>query len=295
MSAFFHWWVIVITVINLLGCWWLIRFSARSGPAAAAAENTTGHVWDGLREYNNPLPRWWLWMFYLTLIFAVIYFILYPGLGNFRGVLGWSQTQQYEEEMAQADATYGPIFAQYANREIAAVAADPEARQMGQNLFLTYCAQCHGSDARGAPGFPNLADDEWLWGGDAQAIKTSILHGRSGVMPPFGPALGEQGVKEVAAYVVSLSGREADPRLAAAGKQHFMMICAACHGADGKGNTAMGAPDLTNNIWLYGGSLGVIEKTIREGRNGQMPAHEEFLGEEKVHILAAYVYGLGRQ
>lgn len=294
MSAFFHWWVIVITVINLLGCWWLIRFSARSGPAAAGTEDTTGHVWDGLREYNNPLPRWWLWMFYLTLIFAVIYFILYPGLGNFQGVLGWSQTQQYEEEMAQAEATYGPIFAQYANQEIAAVAADPEARQMGQNLFLTYCSQCHGSDARGAPGFPNLADDEWLWGGEAQAIKTSILHGRSGVMPPFGAALGEQGVKEVAAYVVSLSGREADPQLVAAGKQHFMM-CAACHGADGRGNTAMGAPDLTNNVWLYGGSLGVIEKTIREGRNGQMPAHEEFLGEEKVHILAAYVYSLSRQ
>jgi cytochrome c oxidase cbb3-type subunit 3 len=295
MSAFFHWWVIVITVINLLGCWWLIRFSAKSGPTVAeGGEDTTGHTWDGLREFNNPLPRWWLWMFYITLVFAVIYLALYPGLGNFKGIYGWTQEQQYEAEVAKAEETYGPIFAKYASQDLAAVAADPEARQMGENLFLTYCSQCHGSDARGAPGFPNLADNDWLYGGDPQAIKMSILNGRNGVMPPFGAALGDQGVKEVAAYVVTLSGREADPQLAAAGKEKFGM-CAACHGMDGTGNQALGAPNLTDNTWLYGGSMGVIEKSIREGRNGQMPAHDEFLGEEKVHLLAAYVYSLSQK
>lgn len=295
MNAFLHWWVVVITVINIVGCWWLIRFSAKSGPTSAeGGEDTTGHIWDGLREYNNPLPRWWLWLFYITLVFAVIYLALYPGLGNFKGIYGWTQEQQYEAEIARAEETYGPIFAKYANQDLKAVAADPEARAMGENLFLTYCSQCHGSDARGAPGFPNLADSAWLYGGDPESIKVSILEGRNGVMPPFGAALGDQGVKELAAYVVSLSGREADPALVQAGKDKYAM-CAACHGMDGTGNQAMGAPNLTDSVWLYGGSMGVIEKSIREGRNGQMPAHEEFLGEEKVHVLAAYVYSLSQQ
>ena len=293
MSAFFQWWIAIITIGSLLGCLWLIRFTSKTGPAEGSGDNTTGHTWDGLQEFNNPLPRWWLWLFYLTLIFAVGYFILYPGVGIYDGYAGWTQEKQYEDEMARAEATYGPIFAKYASQDLNALAADPAARKVGERLYLTYCSQCHGSAGQGAVGFPNLADNDWLYGGDAETIKTSILHGRSGMMPPFGAALGDQGVKELAAYVVSLSGREADPQLVAAGEGKFAM-CAACHGMDGTGNPMLGAPNLTDNIWLYGGSLGAIEKSIREGRNGQMPAHADFLGEEKVHILAAYVYSLSK-
>lgn len=294
MNAFLHWYVVVLTVIMLAGSWWLIRWTSKPGQTQAATGETTGHSWDGLEEYNNPLPRWWLWLFYFTLIFGVIYFALYPGLGNFQGLLGWSQERQYQQEMDQAEAKYGPIFAAFAAKDIPSLAQDPEALQVGQRLFLNYCAQCHGSDARGALGFPNLRDEEWLYGSDPQAIKTTILDGRQGAMPAWGAVVGEQGVEELTAYVLTLAGRRADSRLAEAGRQKFTMYCVACHGADGTGNPMLGAPDLTNDIWLYGGSKGAIAKTIRDGRNGHMPAHRDFLGEDKVHLLAAYVYSLSQ-
>jgi cytochrome c oxidase cbb3-type subunit 3 len=293
MSSFFNWWIIVITLGNIAACWWLIRWTSRPQAGEAAQGEVTGHVWDeDLQEYNNPLPRWWLWLFYITIVFSLGYLVLYPALGTFDGVLGWSQTNQYEGEVAAAEAKYGPIFEQYAARDLPGLAKDPEARKVGQRLFLNYCATCHGSDAGGAPGFPNLRDGDWLYGGSPQAIKASIMDGRNGIMPPFGPALGEQGVEEVADYVMSLSGRKTDPRLAAAGKPKFEAMCAACHMADGTGNQMLGAPNLTDNIWLYGGSPGVIKKTITDGRSGRMPAHGDFLGEDKVHVLAAYIYGL---
>lgn len=295
MNAFLHWYVIALTVAMLIGSWWLIRWTSKPGQTQAATGDTTGHSWDGLEEYNNPLPRWWLWMFYLTLVFAVIYFALYPGLGNFKGFLGWSQIGQYDQEMAKADAEYGPIFAAYAQKEIPVLAKDPEALQVGQRLFINYCAQCHGSDAGGALGFPNLRDNEWLYGSDPQAIKTTIMQGRQGAMPAWGAVLGDEGVEQVTAYVTSLSGREADSQMVQAGMQKYQTYCIACHGAEGKGNTALGAPDLTNDIWLYGGSKGAIAKTIRDGRSGRMPAHEEFLGNDKVHLLAAYVYSLSQK
>ncbi len=296
MSTTISIYIIVIVVFNTLAMWWLIRWAGKPRQGEVAQGEATDHVWDDdLQELNNPMPRWWLWMFYITIIFTALYLLLYPGLGSFKGALGWSQTNQYDQEIAKADDQFRPIFEQYVNQDIAAVAKNPAARKIGQRLFSNYCASCHGSDARGAPGFPNLADNDWLYGGEPDLIKTSILNGRAGVMPPFGPVLGEQGVVEVAQYVLTLSGREADSTKAEAGKAKFETFCAACHLPTGTGNPALGAPNLTDKVWLYGGSPKSIAKTITGGRNGQMPAHKDFLGEDKVHLLAAYVYSLSQQ
>ncbi|HEY9149896.1 MAG: cytochrome-c oxidase, cbb3-type subunit III [Gammaproteobacteria bacterium] len=294
-SDFWSWWIIVLTLGNIAFCWWLIVWTMKKRGGEAATGDVTGHTWDeSLQEYNNPLPRWWLWLFYITMVFGVVYLLLYPGLGKFPGLLGWTGTGQYEQEMDRAEAQYGPIFAAYASRDIEDLARDSEALQVGQRLFTNYCATCHGADAGGGNGFPRLSDDDWLWGGSPEAIKTSILDGRQGIMPAWGEALGEQGVEEVTAYVLSLNGREADPRLAQAGKARFDTMCVACHGMDGKGNQALGAPNLTNNTWLYGGSPGAVRQSIVQGRRGNMPAHRDFLGEDKAHVLAAYIYSLSQ-
>lgn len=292
-SDFWSWWIILLTLGNIAFCWWLIVWTMRRRAGESASGDVTGHTWDEtLQEYNNPLPRWWLWLFYITMVFGVVYLILYPGLGKFRGVLGWTDNAMYEQEMEKAEATYGPIFAAYASRDIEDLAGDPEAVKVGQRLFTNYCATCHGSDARGAVGFPNLTDSDWLYGGAPATIKTSIMDGRQGAMPAWKDALGEQGVDEVTAYVLTLSGRDADPQLASAGKARFETMCAACHMADGTGQQALGAPNLTDNTWLYGGSPGAIRQSIAQGRNGKMPSHRDFLGEDKSHLLAAYVYSL---
>ncbi|HBA33442.1 MAG TPA: cytochrome-c oxidase, cbb3-type subunit III, partial [Gammaproteobacteria bacterium] len=263
----------------------------------SAEGEITGHTWDNgeLAEYNNPLPRWWLGLFYGTIFFSIAYLVAYPGLGKFEGLLGWTSTSQYEREVAKAEDTYGPIFAQYAKQPIAELIEDPEAVQIGRRLFVTYCSVCHGSDAGGASGFPNLTDNDWLYGSSPEQIKSSILNGRNGVMPPWGAALGEMGVENVVAYVLTLSERDASSEKAEAGKAQYDALCAACHMPDGTGSQALGAPNLTDNIWLYGGSPGAIAKTIRDGRQGVMPAHKEFLGEEKVHLLSAYIYGLSQK
>jgi cytochrome c oxidase cbb3-type subunit 3 len=256
---------------------------------------TTGHVYDGLEEFNNPMPRWWMWLFYITIVFAVIYLVLYPGFGSFSGKLGWRSAGQYQEEVKLAEAEVGPMFEKYKATDLKALAADSKANAMGERLFLTYCAQCHGSDARGNKGFPNLADRDWLYGGDPETIKLSILNGRHGQMPPMGAAVGsEKDIESVAHYVLSLSGSAHDSIKATAGREKFA-VCAACHGADGKGMAAMGAPNLTDKTWLYGGSVATIMETIRLGRNNVMPAFADFLGEAKVHLLAAYVWGLSNK
>ncbi|MFN2309851.1 MAG: cytochrome-c oxidase, cbb3-type subunit III [Gammaproteobacteria bacterium] len=295
-SEFWTWWVILLTVGNILACWWLIAWASKKHAGDPASGAPTGHTWDeNLVELNNPMPRWWLWLFHATLVFGLVYLVLYPGLGKFAGAWGWTQEQQYAQEMQQAADKFDPIFADYAQKDIAQLAQDPQALKVGQRLFLNYCATCHGSDAHGNPGFPNLADQDWLYGGDPEAIKASILDGRQGMMPAWQDALGDAGVEEVTAHVLQLNGREADPAKAAAGQARFEMMCAACHGADGTGNTALGGPNLTNNVWLYGGSPGVIRQSIARGRTGVMPAHREFLGEHKVHLLTAYVYSLSTQ
>ena len=296
MSDFWSWYIAIITVANILACYWLIKWASKTRANEAAQGNVTGHKWDDdLEEYNNPLPRWWLWLFYLTIVFGLAYLVLYPGLGNYKGTLGWSQTGQYDDEITHANQTYDPIFAAYAKQDIATLAKDTNATKIGQRLFLNYCATCHASDAGGARGFPNLADNDWIWGGDASDIKTTILNGRIGAMPPWEAVIGNQGVKDVTQYVISLSGRKHDAAMAKAGKVKFNVMCVACHGADGKGNKTIGAPNLTDNVWLYGGSAGIIAQSIAKGRTGVMPANKDFLGEDKAHLLAAYIYSLSNK
>lgn len=297
-SGFWNIYIVVLTLIGIVGCGVLLWSQAKHKvvlkPGASAETATTGHLWDeDLTELNTPMPRWWMWLFYITIVFSLGYLVLYPGLGNYAGSLGWDSTGAYQEELKQADADYGPLFAKYQQQDLKAVAADPQARAMGERLFLTYCAQCHGSDARGSKGFPSLADHDWLYGGEPDVIKTTILNGRNGVMPPMGAAVGsEKDVENVAQYVLSLSGSTSDPIKSVLGRNKFMANCAACHGADGKGNPMMGAPNLSDRIWLYGGSADTIMDTIRRGRSNSMPAFKDFLGEGKSHVLAAYVWSL---
>ncbi len=293
-SGFWHWYIAIISLISIFACGLLLYSQSKTRPAKGEKVELHGHVWDGdLTEYNNPLPRWWAWLFYITIVFSLGYLVVYPGLGSFRGTFNWTSTNEYEAEIKQANAEYGPLFDKYLKVDIATLAKDPKANAMGQRLFLNDCAQCHGSDAGGAKGFPSLRDKDWLYGGDPATIETSILGGRNGVMPALGAAIGgEPGIKEVANYVRSLSGLKHDAKLAEAGKAKFA-ICAACHGAEAKGNPAMGSPNLTDAIWLYGSSEETIAETIRNGRNNMMPAQKERLGEAKIHLLAAYVYSLG--
>lgn len=296
MADFIHpgWsvYIAVVTLVSIVACFLLAMLMSRRRQPGEKVD-TTGHVWDGdLRELNNPLPRWWLYLFYITCVFALGYLVLYPGLGSFQGVLGWSQVSQYDSEIDKARARFDPLFESYLAQDIPTVAADPKAREMGERLFLTYCVQCHGSDARGSRGFPNLTDRDWLWGGDPEAIRETIVNGRTGIMPPMAAAIGGgANVEQVAHYVLSLSGGAHDPVKAGLGREAFD-ACAACHGADGKGNPLLGAPNLTDRTWLYGGSLATVMDTINRGRTNQMPPFGELLGEGKVHLLAAYVWGL---
>lgn len=293
-------WSIFIIAGTGLGIIWLFYFVyiyASLKKTKGEQVKTMGHVWDGdLAEYNNPLPGWWVNMFYLTLFFGVGYLIFYPGMGAFEGILKTGQLDEYQAELAYAKARYEPLFEQYAQDDLVKLAQNPQALKMGERIYATYCTACHGSDARGSRGYPNLRDHDWLYGSDPAAIETSILQGRNGVMPGWKDALGgDAGVKDMAQYVVTLAGRQADAAAVERAKPQFAALCSGCHGADGKGMQAMGAPNLTDKVWLYGGSPSYIEQSIALGRSGKMPAHEEFLGKAKVHLVAAYIYHLGTQ
>ena len=304
MSTFWSWYVTALTIGTLLALLWLV-FATRKGEKKGTTDQTMGHAFDGIEEYDNPLPKWWFMLFIGTIIFAVAYLALYPGLGNWKGVLpgyegGWTQVKQWQKEVDKADAQYGPIYAKYAAMPIADVAKDEQALKMGGRLFSTYCSICHGSDAKGAVGFPNLTDTNWRWGGEPATIKTTILHGRMAIMPAWGSIIGDDGVKNVSAYVRSSlaglplpEGNNADLQ---AGQTIFNSNCMACHGPQGKGMPMMGAPDLTHPAgWIYGSSMAQLQQTIRYGRNGQMPAQDAYLGNDKVHLLAAYVFSLSQQ
>ncbi|MDF2641555.1 MAG: cytochrome c oxidase, cbb3-type, subunit [Pseudomonas sp.] len=318
MSTFWSLYVTVLTLGTVVALTWLL-LATQKGQRKESTEETVGHSFDGIEEYDNPLPRWWFMLFIATIVFSLGYLALYPGLGDWRGLLpgykyvdndkqtsfadgrtGWTGVHEWEKEMARAEARFGPIFARYAAMPIEEVAQDPQALKMGGRLFASNCSVCHGSDAKGAYGFPNLTDDYWRWGGEAQAIKTTILGGRHAVMPAWGEVLGDQGVRDVSAFVLSrINGRKlpedakADP---AAGQKIFAANCVACHGADSKGTVAMGAPDLTlPAAYIYGSSFAQLQQTIRYGRQGQMPAQEALQGNDKVHLLAAYVYSLSRK
>ena len=291
-SNFWNIWIVVITIGGILFCVLLLWTQSR---ARNTKGEVTGHVWDeDLREYNNPMPNWWRWLFYLTVVFSIAYLVLYPGLGTFGGQKGWTSVGEYQAEKAAADAQFKQAYGPLLTQNIELVATDEKARDAGERMFLTYCAQCHGSDARGAKGFPNLTDEDWLWGGAPDQIKETITKGRTAVMPPFAH-LGPQKIKDVAYYVRSLSGL-VNPNVPEAdrGKEVFNTSgCTACHGAEGKGNLGL-APNLTDKVWLYGSRDATLIETITKGRNNSMPAFGEFLGEDKVHLLAAYVYSLSQ-
>ncbi|GMV58453.1 MAG: hypothetical protein AMXMBFR72_15600 [Betaproteobacteria bacterium] len=295
-SVFWDYYVAIITAVSVIGCGvFLWMQSKRTVKLVEGQEpETTGHVWDGdLREFHNPMPRWWIWLFYITVVFSIVYLILYPGLGTqYKGVLGWNQEKQHADEVKAADARFGPVLAAFLQQPVEQVAADARGRQMGERIFLNNCAQCHGVTAQGSRGFPNLTDREWQWGGTVDAIKASIVGGRQAAMPPMAAAVGgTEDVTDVAHYVLSLSDSAHDSVRAARGKAKFA-ACAACHGAEGRGNPALGAPDLTNKIWNYGGSVASITETITRGRQGVMPAWKGILTDAEIHLVSAYVYSL---
>ncbi|WPP01433.1 cytochrome-c oxidase, cbb3-type subunit III [Pseudomonas sp. HR96] len=315
MSTFWSLYVTVLTLGTLVAMLWLL-FSTRRGQRQETTEQTVGHAYDGIEEYDNPLPRWWFWLFIATIVFALGYLALYPGLGNWKGLLpgydyldaekktqfangqtGWSAVHEWEKEMHRAEQQYGPIFAKFAAMPIEEVAKDPQALQMGGRLFASNCSVCHGADARGQFGYPNLTDADWRWGGDPASIKATILNGRHAVMPGWTAVIGEQGVADVSAYVIKglnnralPDGIKADP---GNGAKLFASTCVACHGANGQGNPMLGAPNLTHaDGFIYGASFAQLQQTIRYGRQGVMPAQAQLQGNDRVHLLAAYVYSL---
>jgi len=292
VSDFWNLYVIVIVLGSILACAVLLIVQ---GKATFTPGKTMGHVWDEtLEEYNNPMPKWWSWLFVITVVFALVYLALYPGLGNFKGMLGWTSTGQHKAEVDKMDATVKPLFDKYLAMDLKAVAADKQAMEMGKRLYLTYCMQCHGADARGAKGFPNLTDGDWLYGGEPEQVKETIANGRQGMMPAHAH-LGADSIKDLANYVRSLSGLPNDSVRSAKGKEAFTSAgCVGCHGPEAKGTQAIGAPNLTDKVWLYGSSEATIVETITNGRQNKMPAWKEFLGDAKVHLLAAYVLSLGQ-
>jgi cytochrome c oxidase cbb3-type subunit 3 len=297
LSGFWSAWIIVITLGTIgLSAWFLLsnRHTDKT-PDADGNVETTGHAADGIEEYDNALPKWWFQLFVGTVIFALGYLVLYPGLGNFQGLLGWTQEGQWEQEVAQAEERFAPIFEQYQEIPIPELAKDQEAMQVAERIFLNNCAVCHGSNAQGGYGFPNLTDDDWLYGSEPETIVTTLTNGRNGLMPSW-QQLGEDNIENLTQFVLSMSAEDHDEARAEKGQSTFMSVCAACHGPDGAGNTALGAPNLTDQIWLYqkpGQSTSdSIRQTLRNGRNGHMPAQAAYIGEERVHLVAAYVYSL---
>jgi cytochrome c oxidase cbb3-type subunit 3 len=298
MSSFWSGWIIVLTSFSIIAITWLL-FANRSTDAAEN-DTKTEHVYDGIEEYDNPLPAWWFYMFVISIVFSIGYLIAYPGMGNFKGLLNWTSVGQWQQEVDAAEEKFSPLYQRYAETPVIELAQDNDARKMGKRLYANNCSLCHGSDARGAFGFPDLTDNDWLYGGSPEQIKHSISSGRTGMMPPWGQIIDQAGLENVTAYVQSLSVAQdsSDSTSSAdltAGKQVYSMYCANCHADDGTGNQMLGAPNLSDGIWLYGGSKGQILQTISAGRTGKMPAHNELISDEKIHVLTAYIYGLSHQ
>jgi len=294
-ANFWSLYVAGLTLAGILGCAVLLWMTA-SKKAVPSADNTTGHVWDDdLREANNPMPRWWMWLFVLSMIFGLLYLVAYPGLGSYQGELKWSSRAEYDTEVARANKELAPLYAQFTAKKVEELAGDANAMAIGERLFMNNCSQCHGSDARGSKGFPNLTDNDWLHGGTPEKITETITKGRIGQMPVMAAAVGSaDDVKNVANYVLSLSGSPHDSVRAQLGKEKFT-ACAACHGVDGKGNQAVGAPNLTDNTWLHGWGEQAIMNMVNNGKVNQMPAQEGKLTEAQIHVLAAYVWGLSNK
>lgn len=297
MSDFFSsgWsvFITISTVLGLLACLALLIIAARR--KVMAGDNSTGHVWDvDLRELNNPLPRWWMVLFVLTVVFSGVYLVLYPGLGSTQGTLGWTSTNEFEKDQDKARTAMAKVYAQFVTLPAEALAKDPRAMGIGERLFINHCAACHGSDARGSKGFPNLTDNDWLYGGTPEKIKETITQGRQGMMPPIAAAVGSaEDVRNVANYVLSLSGTVHNSVAAQGGRSKFV-VCAACHGEDGKGNQAIGAPNLTDKVWLHGWGEDAIVAMVNNGKTNVMPAQGGRLSAEQIHVLAGYVWSLSQ-
>ncbi len=295
VNNFWSIYVAAITLGGIIGCMLLLYITARK-KVVPSADNTTGHVWDeDLRELNNPMPKWWMWLFVITSVFGFAYLAAYPGLGSFAGKLGWSQLGAYENEMAKARADLEPLYAKFTSMSTEEMAKDPQAMAIGERLFMNNCAQCHGSDARGGKSFPNLTDGDWLHGGTPEKIRETITGGRVGIMPPMAAAVGTpDDVRNLSHYVLSLSGSPHDSLKASLGKSKFT-ACAACHGMDGKGNQALGAPNLTDDIWLHGWGEAAITAMINNGKHNEMPAQKDKLTEAQIAVLASYVWGMSHK
>ena len=294
-SGFWSIFIASVTILSILACGLLLWFSGKA-KAMTAHDNTTGHVWDGdLREMNNPLPRWWVWLFVITIVFALVYLALYPGLGSSAGQLGWTQINEYQKEVDKGNAAVAPLYAKFAAMSPEDMSRDPQAKAIGERLFMNNCSQCHGSDARGSKGFPNLTDNDWLHGGTPEKITETLIQGRQGQMPPMAAAVGTaDDVKNLANYVLSLSNSPHDSVRANLGKSKFT-ACAACHGIDGKGNHALGAPNLTDDIWLHGYGETAVIAIVNNGKVNQMPAQAGKLTEGQIKVLTSYVWGLSNQ
>ena len=294
-SNFWSIFVAGITIVSIVACLLLLILTGKS-KGLSASDNTTGHVWDGdLREMNNPLPRWWAWLFVITIVFSFIYLALYPGLGTYAGKFGWTSAGQHQTEVDKGNAEVAPLYARFSAMKPEEVAKDAQAMAIGERLFMNNCSQCHGSDARGNKGFPNLTDNDWLGGGTPEIIKADITNGRIAIMPSMAAAVGTpDDVKNVAQYVLSLSGSPHDSVRAELGKPKFV-VCAACHGADGKGNQTIGSANLTDNIWLHGYGEAAIVAMVNDGKTNRMPAQADKLTEAQIHVLASYVWGLSNK
>ena len=293
ISEFWHFYIAGITIVSIIGVMWFLQAQTTRKLAPGEKAEVLEHAWDGdLQELSSPLPRWWLYGFWGLIAFSIVYLVLYPGLGKYAGTLGWTSFQEWKDEKESVDAEFNKVLEPFMQQDVMTVAADPTAKEMGQRLYLTYCMQCHGSNAQGdGKNFPNLSDGQWLFGGDAEAIKASIATGRIAEMPAN--LLGdEQSAREVANYVLSLGGKPHDAALAAAGQPKYA-ACAGCHGEDGKGMPAASFPNIVDDVWQYGGSEAAIVESIMKGRKGGMPAFQDMLGDAKIHLLTAYVWGLG--
>ncbi len=293
VGGFWPLFIAATTVVGLVAC--LVLLAVASRRTVMAGDNSTGHIWDeDLREMNNPLPRWWMWLFVLTVVFAAIYLAFYPGLGRNPGALGWTSVGQYEAEQEQARAAMVPVYARFGAMSAPQLALDAQAMGIGERLFLNNCAQCHGSDGRGSKGFPNLADNDWLGAGTPEYIEKTITEGRVGMMPPMAAAVGSaEDVRNVAHYVLGLSGSANNSIAAQLGKPKFA-VCAACHGPDGKGNPVIGAPNLTDKIWLHGWGEQAIVDMVTKGKTNTMPAQGRLLTPAQIHVLGAYVWSLSQ-
>jgi len=296
MSTFWSIWISVIVLGTVFGCWWLLHATRKNQTSDTETDRTTGHSFDGIEELDNPLPKWWYYLFVASCVFALAYLALYPGLGNYKGLLGWTQENQWEAEQQLAEARYGELYAKFGDTPVEELYTNKEAMQMGQRLFANNCSVCHGSAGRGNIGFPNLTDDAWLYGGDPDSILSTLHNGRAGAMPAMGvmPNMTPVQVDQVVNYVLNYSGRAEDAAAAEKGEEIFAQACSACHGADGKGNQGIGAPNLTDDAWLYGSNYDWIKETVVNGRQNMMPAQSGRLSEDQIQILAAYVYSLSR-